>query len=440
MTLATSPRLRLTTLCALYLVQGIPTGFITIALAALLAAKGYTTGAIAQLLAVCWVPWAVKVVYAPLLDRFSHSRMGRRRPWLLIAQAGMLGSLSVLLLLPGPDGSLLPLGVTLFVYNLFGALQDVATDAMAVDLLTPAERGFTSGAMWSCKIVGIAIGGAGMGTLMSQWGWRPALTLQLSVLLLVMMVPLFIRERPTDRRWSLSKNTVPTLPLPAASAPDFRGVLRRLGVVLRQPSMLVLAGLALLGSVPTRMMVTFGPIFAVQSLGWTDAGYAQFAGGPALVAGAAGALLGGWLSDRFGRRLLIAAAALGIVAAFSVFALAQPWWQIPAVAVVFLGLGTFLDMALRMALQAVYMASAAPDVAATQFTIFMTLGNMSNVLGSVLLIPLAYWFEAQLIFMAAALLGVIPLFLLFKLPSIDTLQMHAAPPKAALLAPQPQEV
>ena len=93
--------LRLTTLCALYLVQGIPTGFVTITLAALMAAQGYSAGAVAQLLALSWVPWAIKILYGPFLDQYTASRMGRRRPWLLIAQSGMLVALCILITLPG---------------------------------------------------------------------------------------------------------------------------------------------------------------------------------------------------------------------------------------------------------------------------------------------------------------------------------------------------
>ncbi|MGI9174028.1 MAG: MFS transporter [Rhodothermales bacterium] len=180
MNLSDRPRLRLLTLCALYLVQGIPTGFVTITLAAFLAERGASAAQIATFVAVGWLPWGVKLFFGPLVDRFAHSAMGRRRPWILGAEAGMITVLATMIAVPDLADRLLVLTGLVFVGNLFNALQDVATDGMAVDLLRPEERGLANGAMWSAKILGIAIGGAGMSTVMASSGLRAALTVQLT--------------------------------------------------------------------------------------------------------------------------------------------------------------------------------------------------------------------------------------------------------------------
>ncbi|MFB6272208.1 MAG: MFS transporter [Salinibacter sp.] len=430
MTLAQSSRLRLVTFSALYLVQGIPTGFITITLAALLAEQGYSAGAVAALMTINYVPWGLKVLYGPWLDRHTHSAMGRRRPWILGAQCGMLASLSILLAVPGVESvGLVPIALIIFVYNLFGALQDVATDALAVDLLAPDERGFVNGAMWSSKIGGIAIGGAGMSMVLNQYGWRPAIAVQLVLLLIAVGFPLLVRERADDRYWALpfENLTIPNNSTGATPHDSVRDVVMQLVETCRQPVASVLALLALLAAVPTRMMVTYGPVFTVQELGWTDTGYSQFAGGPALVAGAAGAVLGGWLADRLGRRRMIIAAAGGIICTFLALTLTQPWWSVSGVVIVFLLAGMFFDMTLRMSLQAIYMTTTRDAVAATQFTIYMTLGNMSNVVGSALITPLDALFEARSIFLCAAVLGVVPLILLHWLPPIPSDKTAAAP-------------
>jgi PAT family beta-lactamase induction signal transducer AmpG len=423
MTLTQSPRLRLSTFSALYLVQGIPTGFITITLAALLAEEGYSAGAVAALMTINYVPWGIKVLYGPWLDHHTHSPMGRRRPWILVAQCGMLLSLSVLLAVPGVQSvGLIPIALIIFVYNLFGALQDVATDALAVDLLEPDERGFVSGVMWSSKIGGIAIGGAGMSMVLAHFGWRPAIAVQLVLLLLAVGFPLLVRERRDERYWAIpfQQSTVSANPAPTTSHESVRDVVQQLVDTFRQPVASILALLALLAAVPTRMMVTYGPVFTVQQLGWTDTGYSQFAGGPALLAGAAGAVVGGWLADRLGQRRMVVAAALGIIATFLAFAMTQPWWSVSGVVIVFLLAGMFFDMTLRMSLQAIYMTTTRDAVAATQFTIYMTLGNMSNVVGSALITPLDALFEARSIFLFAAALGVVPLALLYWLPALPS--------------------
>jgi PAT family beta-lactamase induction signal transducer AmpG len=436
MTLAQSARLRLFTFSGLYLVQGIPTGFITITLAAFLADKGYSAGAVAQLMAINYVPWGVKVLYGPWLDRYKHSAMGRQRPWLLVAQSGMLVSLGILFAVPGVEIGIAPIAAIIFVYNLFGALQDVATDALAVDLLDADEYGFVSGTMWSSKIVGISIGGAGMGTVLSQYGWRPAIGIQLVLLLAAVLLPLLVKERPNDRYLARLVPTDGGREIPNdASFESVRDVVDQIVDTFRRSREAVLAGLALLAAVPTRMMVTYGPVFTVQSLGWTDAGYSQFAGGPALIAGAVGAVSGGWLADRLGRRRVVRGAVLGIMGTFLLFGLSKPWWSTTGVVVAFLLLGMFFDMTLRMALQAIYMDTTSEAVMATQFTIYMTLGNMSNVVGSGVITPLDALFDAQSIFFWAAGLGVIPLLLLYRLPAAseekETEKATSAPTAAA---------
>lgn len=397
--------------------QGIPTGFVTITLAALMAAQGYSAGAVAQLLALSWVPWAIKILYGPFLDQYTASRMGRRRPWLLIAQTGMFVALCALIALPGLEVGLVPIGAVVVVHNLFSALQDVATDALAVDLLRPDERGFASGMMWTSKIGGIAIGGAGMSTVLDRLGWRPAIAIPMTLVLLVALLSLLVRERPKESRLAW-----PLLPALQADSTDetlshqLRGILRQLRHTFRQPAAAALAFLALLAPVPTRMMVTFGPVFTVQQLGWSDTAYSQFAGGPALLAGAAGALIGGWLADHFGRKLVIKVAVGGIMMTFLGFATSAPWWSISAVIIVFFLMGVFFDMTLKMALQAIYMTMTRSRVTASQFTIYMTLGNMGNVIGSAILVPLDALFDAQMLFVCSALLGIVPLILLRWLP------------------------
>lgn len=342
--------------------------------------------------------------------------MGRRRPWILLAQSGMLASFGALIMLPDARISLVPVALTLFVYNLFGVLQDVATDALAVDLLEDHERGTVNGAMWSSRIVGIAIGSAGMGSVLEYWGWHPAIGIQMVLLLGGTVLLLLVREQSGDKQlaWSF---LLPPANRSVSPEHQMRSILWSLWSVFRQPATMNLALLALLASVPTRMMIVYGPIFAVQDLGWSGTGYAQFAGGPALIAGAMGAVLGGWWADRVGRGKTIGGAIIGIVALFISFSVAMPWWSIPALVILFLMTGSFLDMALRISLQAVYMTVTSRRLVASQFSIFMALSNMSNVLGGLLIALLSASFDAPTIFTCAATVGLLPLLLVRRLPT-----------------------
>lgn len=424
MTLAQNPRLRLFTLSVLYLAQGIPTGFVAIALAAYLAQQGASVAGIAALLAVSWLPWGFKVLYGPLLDRFTASPMGRRRPWMVVAQTGMALTLGLMLFTPGLESDVMLLAGMMFVHNLFGALQDVATDTLAVDLLEEHERGRANGFMWSGKIFGMALGGAGLGTVLSYAGLRPALGLMMGFLLLVMLVPLLVRERPGDRRlaWFTASG-----PAPEAPAPPMRELLASVRRAFRGPVAVAVGVLALVASLPTRMMVTLGPVFAVQRVGWTDAEFTQFAGGPGLLAGVVGALAAGWLVDKVGHRRVIGGTIAAIFLFFSAFALAEPWWQASAVVVPFLLLGVLLDMTLKISLVALFMHVSRSRVAATQFTVYVTLGNLCNVLGSAVVVPLDAWLDYRGIFFCAAAFTVVTLVLLRWVPSRHVVPGQVAP-------------
>src|SRR5262249_10870370 len=125
-------------LCALYFSQGLPFGFFTQALPVLLRKQGLSLGEVG-LSSLLAMPWALKFAWAPLVDRWFHPGVGRRRSWILPTQ---LLSASVLVACaarpPGPD--LRPLLGAVFAVNLLAATQDIATDGLAVDLLDPEER------------------------------------------------------------------------------------------------------------------------------------------------------------------------------------------------------------------------------------------------------------------------------------------------------------
>ncbi|MGB1568103.1 MAG: hypothetical protein ACPHBQ_06465, partial [Candidatus Poseidoniaceae archaeon] len=96
-TLVESYRARVLTLCALYVAQGIPWGFITVTFVTYLAVEGVGAGQLAFLLTLGTLPWSVKFLWGPIIDRYQFPEMGKRRPWILIAQSGMIVVLSSML-------------------------------------------------------------------------------------------------------------------------------------------------------------------------------------------------------------------------------------------------------------------------------------------------------------------------------------------------------
>ena len=84
--------LRYFSFAALYVAQGIPEGLLWYAIPAWLAMNGKSAAEIGSYVAVIGIPWSLKILNAPLMDRFTYLPMGRRRPWILFGQFGLIAS------------------------------------------------------------------------------------------------------------------------------------------------------------------------------------------------------------------------------------------------------------------------------------------------------------------------------------------------------------
>ena len=82
--------LRLSTVTAMYFAQGVQSGLLFTAIPAYLAMKGVEASVIGGFIGLLFLPWSLKIISAPVMDRFSFLPMGRRRPWVI---TGMIGAL-----------------------------------------------------------------------------------------------------------------------------------------------------------------------------------------------------------------------------------------------------------------------------------------------------------------------------------------------------------
>ena len=137
--LSSSPRTRYATGALAYFAQGIPKGLLHIALPAWLAVEGVPASGVAAFLGVIMLPWAFKLVVGPLMDHYEFLPMGKRRPWVLAMQAGMVLSLLALGWVDDPANQVGLLSALGFLVNSFTASQDVAVDGMSIDLV-PIEE------------------------------------------------------------------------------------------------------------------------------------------------------------------------------------------------------------------------------------------------------------------------------------------------------------
>lgn len=95
------------------------------------------------LLSLVGLPYLLKFLWSPLVDRISWGRLGRRRGWILLMQILLaIGLLTMSFLSPSRHGFMM--GIIALLVALFSATQDIAVDAYRTDVLSTAERGHGS--------------------------------------------------------------------------------------------------------------------------------------------------------------------------------------------------------------------------------------------------------------------------------------------------------
>ena len=205
---------KLALLSSLYFSQGLPFGFFTQALPVWMRQQGLSLTLIGAS-SVLALPWALKLLWAPLVDRFDGSPLGRRRGWILPLQALSTVAIGILAMMgsaatPTASTLLTAMAVAMFVTNLFAATQDIATDGLAVDLLSPAERGLGNGVQVAAYRVGMIVGGGALLASFGTLGWTPTLGI-MAGLIALMSVPLLLYKEPAKPAFSTT--TTPASPV-----------------------------------------------------------------------------------------------------------------------------------------------------------------------------------------------------------------------------------
>lgn len=160
---------KLLLLFVLYFCQGLPGGFLAVVLPVILREQGLDLATIG-LASLLSLPWLAKVAWAPLVDRFYIARLGRRRSWILPAQAGMI-AITLAFTRVRPEDGLLAVVILFFVLNILAATQDVAVDGLAVDLLRDEELGPGNTAQVAGFKLGNLFGGGVLLALSGVVGW-----------------------------------------------------------------------------------------------------------------------------------------------------------------------------------------------------------------------------------------------------------------------------
>ncbi len=273
-----------------------------VAIPSWVAANAQGPVAVAQVVAAATLPWALKFLLGALVDRYGFAAMGRRRPWLIGAQALIIVTLpGFAILAPEPGDQALILAFILLLSSL-AALQDAALDAMVIDLTPQAERGRINAAMFAGKVTGMA-GGAGItGLLLEYAGFGPAMIAMAALFALPALLAVLVRERSGERLLPWTHGEAAANPAMTSKTPRYRTIMRDALASLRHRDMALMVLFSLLTGVKSGFINVAGPVFAIKRLGWNEGDYGILIGGNSLFGGVLAIVFGGWAIDRFGAR------------------------------------------------------------------------------------------------------------------------------------------
>jgi PAT family beta-lactamase induction signal transducer AmpG len=424
---------RLTTFGILYVSEGIPLGFAAVAMAAYMRRQGMDVAQVGAFVAAFYLPWAFKWAWAPLVDLIGLQRFGGRKAWILLCQALMIVTLYAVAQIDHSQHFDLLIALVI-VHNIFAATNDVAIDSLAVNALLADERGQGNGVMFGGAYLGQGLGGGGAMFVADRFGFDVSFTYVSALLLAVFMFTLLFVRDPT-----LGSRVVET------SAEIVKKFAATLGSFLRElqvgffrsgsgPLVGVLFALLPFGA----MALTSGVSTSLQvDIGMSDGEIAEL-NIYSTVISAFGCVFGGWLADRLGRRKMLAAyysltilptvymaMMLGSDAGLGGISIAQYF----AAALTF---SLFVGMHYGTS-AAIFMGLTNPAIAATQFTGFMALRNLTiSYTNAWQGAAVEAWDYSSMLYIDAAL-AIIPILVIPFLA-----ERKAQPPPPSMGAPLPE--
>jgi len=363
-----------------YFAQGIPMGLLHIAIPAWLATQGVTAVGIAAFLSIITLPWAFKLLTGPLMDHWEFLPMGKHRPWVLGAQVGMVFSLLALMLLEDPAHQIALLTTICFFINAFTATQDVAVDGMEIDFVPVEEEGKLNAFMSFGKAIGAAVTAAATGTLLVVFGIKVTGLVCAVAAALVLAALMTIRERDGERFLPWGSGEASPLDEPPLS---WRKVLSEMNHVLWVKASVIIMGIMFIDGLVGGYGRALMPIAAVQLFGFTTPQWSDLNALMNLV-GALIALGFGPLIDRHGakRMLFVTTLLLGLHA--FLLAYTQQLWANNLYVLAMMSTWIILQPVTMVCGLAIAMSIVTHSASATQFAIYMSIGNLGAAIGSAL--------------------------------------------------------
>ena len=344
------------------------------------------------------IPYTLKFLWSPLVDRYSVLGLGRRRGWMLLSQLALIVAIVCMGML-SPVEHLPLIAAAALAVAFFSATQDVAVDAYRTDSLKERERGLGTGVFISGYRVAMLTSGALALIVAASIGWRYTYWLMAGLMIVGVVTTLNAREPDADGQQPHT--------LRAAVAEPFLDYFSRRGAA----AMLVLVLLYKLGDALAGSLST---TFFIRELGFTMQEVGLINKVLGLAATILGAIAGGLWMTRL--RLYPALMGFGILQALTNLG----FWALALAGKSYLGMAAVValeNLAGGMgasAATALLMALCNARYSATQFALLSALAAVGRILIGAragYMVEAWGWAHFFLVTFAAALPGLVVLYL-----------------------------
>lgn len=392
--LESSGPLRLFTVFLLYAGQGIPLGLFDFAIPAWMAVNGASAADIGFLVAMSALPWSFKFIAGFLIDRYAILPMGRRRSWIIGAQAVIVAFLIIFAILdPGAQDVIL-LGMVALAVNTAVVFQDVAVDALTVDILQEKERAIGGSLASGGQVLGIAASASLAGLIVYSFGAGAAYVVCAGLVLVVTAHLIWLTERKGERRlpWTHGE----THPFNLEYAPE--GWLPMLKATLRNtfaPISLAWIPVIMVKGLVYGVCLVFFPLVASQYAGWSEADIGSVNGTAQLVAGIVAIAIGGFFVAKIGAQRAMLLFTLCSIGLLTWMLTSQSAWADPGVITIF-GFGwTIIYVLGGIGQVVIIMRLSPPRIAAAQYSIYMAFSNMGISIAGIVIAAVAIFSTPQ---------------------------------------------
>ena len=262
--------------CFLYFLQGWPFGLVNDVIPVLLRRSGTSLRVIGWMTALT-LPWSLKWIWAPFLDRAGRRRLWTSRLLFLCGIGLFLSAWS------GLHRTIFLLAITIAGITFLSALQDTAIDGYSISFLKPEELGMANGLRVMAFRLALVCSG---GVLLSQagvLGWKGIAYLSGGLLITGSLILEHSGPHPLDVN---SHEGRPSF------SETFLSFVRKDSVFIY----IFFVFLYKLGDLSLAPMIR--PFWVDAGLSLRHIGWLQ--GGVVVMTGTLGAILGGWITGQLG--------------------------------------------------------------------------------------------------------------------------------------------